>query len=147
MIDKAKDNHAYAIELPFWQAPNDYVLVEAKRDELCVTCNIWRKNQPGNYTNSVGKMEFSSVWATRWQRHKHLDYYPYTDENGYKSCYWVVHNSYWLKELTAERENHDPEWKKHDIREYKHYIVQSHTFYLEIIAGNLNISKKMGRKI
>jgi|GEM_PF-5140918 len=35
-----KEDYARAIELPFWQAPNDYVFVSSKRDWMCISCNI-----------------------------------------------------------------------------------------------------------
>ncbi len=62
-------------------------------------------------------------------------------DDEYKSCYWVVPNSSWLRKLQSERNQDFPGWEKYDKSEYVHYIVQSNKFYIEIIAASIKFSR------
>lgn len=135
MMDKASP-----IELPVWQAPNDNVLVKHHGDELDIFFKIWLN--AGQYSKFIGLLNFKNVWAIKFERHKRLQYYPNRDDDDFNSCYWIIHNSSWLKNLMAERDSYFCDWKKYDQVVYKHYIIQSDKFYIEIIAGNINFSKK-----
>ncbi|WP_218057747.1 MULTISPECIES: hypothetical protein [unclassified Gilliamella] len=136
---QAKD-HAYPIELPFWQAPNDDIVIKSKGDTLTAYCKIWYK--PAKYSKFTGIFEFSNVWAMRFERNKQCAYYSHCDSDDFNSCYWVIPESSWLEQLVNERQSHFPNWQQYDRGDYWHYIIQSHSFYVEVIAKQIKISKK-----
>lgn len=138
---KMKRDYAYAIELPYWQAPNDYVHMESFCDSLIIRVPLWRA--PEKYSRFKGILEFTGVWATRYERNKELRYYIPCEENDCTSSYWIVPESSWLEKLEHERTAHFTDWKVYDNGKYTHYIIQSHDFYIEIIAKKLNISRKL----
>ena len=39
----------------------------------------------------------------RFERNKNLYYYINREEDNYRACYWIVHNSSWLEKLKKER--------------------------------------------
>lgn len=80
--------------------------------------------------------------GVRFERHKRLHYYPNREDDDFNSCYWIIDDSSWLKELTLERESYFSDWKQYDKTEYKHYIIQSNKHYIEVIAGAIIFSKK-----
>jgi hypothetical protein len=131
---------AYPVELPYWQAPNDDLVIKSKGDELTAYCKIWYK--PAKYSKFTGIFEFSSVWAMRFERNKKLAYYNHCDSDDFTSCYWVIPESSWLAQLASERQSHFPDWRHYDRGDYWHYIIQSDSFYVEVIAKQIKISKK-----
>ncbi|MWP61564.1 hypothetical protein GQ593_04250 [Gilliamella sp. Pas-s25] len=135
---QAKD-HAYPIELPFWQAPNDDIVINSKGDTLTAYCKIWYK--PAKYSKFTGIFQFSNVWAMRFERNKQCAYYSHCDSDDVNSCYWVIPESSWLEQLVNERQSHFPNWRQYDRGEYWHYIIQSDSFYVEVIAKQIKISK------
>ncbi|EHT2455442.1 hypothetical protein KXE84_003606 [Escherichia fergusonii] len=136
-----KKDYAYAIELPYWQAPNDYVHIESIGDSLIISFPLWRAST--KYSRFKGVVEFTEVWATRYERNKDRRYYTPCGENDFASCYWVVPVSSWLEKLENERTEHFTDWKLYDSGTYTHYIVQCHDFYIEIIAKKITISRKL----
>lgn len=80
--------------------------------------------------------------GVRFERHKRLQYYPNREDDDFNSCYWIINDSSWLKKLIMERESHFSDWRDYDRSEYKHYIIQSNQYYIEIIAGKMRFSKK-----
>ena len=42
-----------------------------------------------------------------------------------------------LESLIRRRATLDPNWRKYDHREYKHYVVESHDFYYDIVASTV----------
>lgn len=131
---------AYAVELPYWQAPNDNIILKSIGDSLTAYFKIWKR--PSKYSTSVGIFNFSYVWAVRYERNKNLSYYIKRNDDNFVSCYWIIPESSWLEKLKNERYSFFPEWEKYDKGEYHHYIIQSDSFYIEIIAKDINISKK-----
>ncbi|WP_423162525.1 hypothetical protein [Stenotrophomonas maltophilia] len=133
------EDFACAVELPYWQAPNDDLAVQFEGDSLTATFKIWES--PSRYSKLKGLFEFSGVWAARHQRHKGLKYYRDREDDTFASCYWLIPNSSWLKTLKAERSASFPGWEDYEAGEYTHYIIQSNAFYIEVIARNIKISR------
>lgn len=135
-----KKDYAYAVEIPYWQAPNDDLLLLSKRDSLTASFKIWRS--ASKYSKFTGMFDFSSVWAVRYERNKELRYYKNRDEDDFVSCYWIVPESSWLDQLKQERLSFSPDWEIYDPGKYTHYIIQSDSFYVEVIAKDIKISRK-----
>ena len=135
-----KKDFAYAVELPYWQAPNDDVLIKSKGDSLTAFFKIWSSS--AKYSVFTGIFDFSYVWAMRFERNKDLSYYIPREDDDFHACYWIVPESSWLEKLKAERRSFFPDWDKYDVAEYTHYIIQSDSFYVEIIAKDIKISRK-----
>ncbi|WP_202115035.1 hypothetical protein [Gilliamella sp. Pas-s27] len=131
---------AYPIELPFWQAPNNDLVIKSSGDKLTAYCKIWYK--PAKYSKFTGIFQFSDVWAMRFERNKQLAYYSHCDGDDFNACYWIIPESSWLEQLKNERQSHFPDWQHYDCGDYWHYIVQSDKFYVEVIAKQIEISKK-----
>ncbi len=140
---RSETNRAFAVELPVWQAPNDYVRVLLKRDTLRVEFPTWTKR--ANYSRYKGILEFSHVWGVRVERHKKLHYYDNCEQDEFRSCYWTVPLSSWVEDLRNERSLASPDWRSYDKHEYTHYIIQSHDHYMEIVAGGVKFSKRLDR--
>ena len=68
-----KKDFAYAIDLPYWQAPNDDIVIKSQGDSLSAFFKIW--SSPAKYSVYTGIFKFSSVWAMRFERNKNLYYY------------------------------------------------------------------------
>lgn len=62
------------------------------------------------------------------------------------SYYLIVEDSSLLKTLVNRRSKHDLGWEKHDRRQYKHYVVDNHDFYINIIAGKVTFSTVEGEQ-
>lgn len=136
-----KQDRGIPIELPVWQAPNDDVYIKSKGEDLDIIFKIWLS--AGKYSKLLGLLNFKQVWGgVRFERHKRLHYYPNREDDDFNSCYWIIDDSSWLKELTLERESYFSDWKQYDKTEYKHYIIQSNKHYIEVIAGAIIFSKK-----
>jgi hypothetical protein len=142
LVDKqiVEQDRAIPIELPVWQAPNDDVCIKHKGDELDIFFKIWL--DAGRYSKFDGVLTFKKVWGVRFERHKRLQYYPNREDDDFNSCYWIINDSSWLKKLIMERESYFSDWRDYDRSEYKHYIIQSNQYYIEIIAGKMRFSKK-----
>ncbi|ECX1031857.1 hypothetical protein ATM15_13360 [Salmonella enterica subsp. enterica serovar Montevideo] len=135
-----KKDFAYAVELPYWQAPNDDLLLKSQGDSLTAFFKIWIS--PSKYSKFTGIFDFSCVWAVRYERNKELSYYSKRDDDDFVSCYWIVPESSWIEKLKKERCSFFPEWKEYDVGEHSHYIIQSNSFYIEIIAKDVKISRR-----
>lgn len=133
----------FAIELPVWQAPNDYVLMQFERDTTNMLFKTWKNN--GSYSKYFGVLSFDNTWALRTVRHRNLSYFPNEEEHDFRSYYLVVRNSSWLNNLKAERSRESSDWEKHDKTEYNHYVVQSHSSYIEIVSQAPVFSKQIRR--
>lgn len=96
-----KKDFAYAIELPYWQAPNDDIVIKSQGDSLSAFFKIW--SSPAKYSVYTGIFKFSYVWAMRFERNKDLYYYINREEDNYRACYWIVSDSSWLEKLKKER--------------------------------------------
>lgn len=135
-----KKDFAYAVELPYWQAPNDDIILKSQGDSLTAFFKIWIS--PAKYSKFTGILDFSYVWAVRYERNKKLSYYRECEDDNFSSCYWIIPESSWIEQLSKERCSFFPEWEKYDTGKYFHYIIQSDSFYIEIIAKDIKISRK-----
>ncbi|WP_300635791.1 hypothetical protein [Pseudomonas sp.] len=135
----AELDRAEGVELPVWQAPNDDVHLTLNGDHAKIIFQVW--DDQAKYSSHCGVLDFSQMWGIRCERNKDLSYYPNMSDDEYKSCYWVVPNSSWLRKLQSERNQDFPGWEKYDKSEYVHYIVQSNKFYIEIIAASIKFSR------
>lgn len=134
-MKNTEEEIAIAIKLPVWQAPNDDISIKIKKDQLNIKFRVLDIN--GDYLKEEGQLTFINVWSFRFERHKKLHYYPNEAEHSFKSYYLVVNNSKWLSDLKKVRGEYFVDWEKYDNNIYKHFIVQSHKFYVEIIASDV----------
>lgn len=95
-----KKDFAYAVELPYWQAPNDDLLLKSQGDSLTAFFKIWIS--PSKYSKFTGIFNFSCVWAVRYERNKELSYYSKRDDDDFVSCYWIVPESSWIEKLKKD---------------------------------------------
>lgn len=95
-----KKDFAYAVELPYWQAPNDDLMLKSQGDSLTAFFKIWIS--PSRYSKFTGIFDFSCVWAVRYERNKELSYYNERDDDNFVSCYWVVPESSWIEKLKKD---------------------------------------------
>jgi len=121
-----------AVQLPVWQAPNDFVQMQFERDKTKILFKIWKKDC--TYSKFLGVLVFEKTWAFRMTQNKELAYYNNEEEHDFKSYYLVVKNSSWLNSLKEERSKESNDWRKYDASNYQHNIIQSHSFYIEVIS-------------
>lgn len=63
-----------------------------------------------------------------------------------RSYFLIIEDSSLLKKIEEQRAAHDPEWQKYDRRRYRHYVVESHDFYTNIIADKVSFSAVEGER-
>jgi len=72
--------------------------------------------------------------------------YPNVMESDLFPYYLVVEDSSFLKALVNQRTKHDFGWEKYDRRQYTHYIVDSHDFYINIVSSKVTFSTVDGER-
>lgn len=136
-IDQAKP-----IGLDVWKDPQGFVLIEHVRDEAWLTFRCW--DSAGAIANHVGCLHFEGVWHLSSSRFGKIRGYPYIEPTDLVSYYLEVSSSSLLKALQDQRTAHDPDWETYDKRNYRHWVVESHDFYTEVIASHVSFSKLEG---
>ena len=137
---------ASPVGLPVWRDPQGYVLVEHVRDEAW--CSFQCLDEHGQPDRTVaGCLHFPGVWHICSTRFQALRGYPAVTDSDLRSYYLEVRESGLLKRLEAERAEHDPAWREYDRRDYRHWIVESHDFYTEIIAPEPTFSRIEGTEL
>ena len=136
------DDIAKPIGLPVWKDPQNFVITHHVRDEAWVYFRCWEA--PGETADDVGCLHFEGVWHVGMARFSKTRGYPNIQETDLRSYYLVVEKSSLLKSLQEQRAAHDPEWRKYDRRQYRHYVVESHDFYTHIIAAKVGFSMVRG---
>ena len=84
------------------------------------------------------------VWHVSSSRFSKSRGYPNVLETELYSYFLIVNDSSLLKTLVNQRTKHDSGWENYDFRQYKHYIVESHDFYINIIADKVTFSNVDG---
>ena len=139
-----KKDRGIPVELNVWKDPQGYVFVEQTRDEAWLYFPCWSSaGVPADY---IGCLHFEGVWHLSFTRFKNLRSYPGIVETDLISYYLVVKNSSLLKRLKMERSGEDKDWRRYDQRQYTHWIVESHDYYTNIVAGQVFFKKVYGRK-
>jgi hypothetical protein len=135
---------ATPIELTVWKDPQNYVIPHHVRDEAWVYFRCWET--AGELAEYVGCLHFEGVWHVGSRRFTKTRGYPNILETTFYSYYLCVEDSSLLKSLIHQRTQDDPGWEKYDHRKYQHYIVESHDFYINIIAGKVRFTTINGEK-
>lgn len=115
--------------------------MEKSRDYCHLYFGCWDEQNPPNYADYMGKIEFTDAWAVRSVDVEFYDIHP---KEGYqfKSSIFIVENSVWLKEVLAIRNKYySDNWTGWKDRTYKHYLVSSHDNYFEIIATDYRVER------
>jgi len=134
---------AEAIKFDVWLYPQEFPIVEHVRDEVRVYSRFI--NEKSEFIGIVC-LKFSYVWYISAKRFMKYKSYVNTKEHTYKSYYLHIDNSSLLDKLYMERDKIDPKWREYDYKEYKHYIVEAHDFYYNIIATDVKASIVKNKK-
>jgi len=137
-----KLDRATPIELNVWKDPQGFVIVEHVRDEAWLYFKCWEPE--GTEAPYVGCLHFEGVWHVESSRFQRFRGYPDVEDTDLISYYLIVANSTLLTSLQSERASHSPEWRVYDKRVYKHWIVESHDFYTDIVATSASFSLVTG---
>jgi len=140
-----KIDQARAISLDIRKDPQSFVLIKHVRDEawFYIRC-LETENEIADH---VGCLHFRGVWhidSTRFRKYKH---YPNTIETNLTSYYLKVDDSSLLSSLKKQRTQNDPDWQLYDKRDYKHWVVESHDFYTNIVASEVSFFKMEGGEV
>ncbi len=137
-------DYAKPIELPVRKDPQGYVLIEHVRDEAWFYLRCLKSDfEDAAY---VGCLHFEGVWHVSSTRFQKLRGYPYVEDTDLMSYYLVVQNSSLLRSLTETRTAVNCDWQLYDKRKYKHWVVESHDFYTNIVAAKVSFSIVQGQK-
>jgi hypothetical protein len=121
------------VKLDVWPITSEYSIVEQYDDKVTVNFKFWDENQK-TVRNKMGCLTFTGVWTLRYSRFNKTRYYPDEMEHDFKSYYLEIQDSDWLKSMKNDRAVFDNGWEKYDHRDYKHYVVQNSSYFIEIIA-------------
>lgn len=128
---------AIPIELEVWQKTSEYAIIESYDDSMVVRFQYWNEQQE-TVNDKTAVLLFRNVYAVRYCRYNKTRYYPKEQEHSYKSYYLEIPNSSWIDNLKKERESYDKNWEKYDYRNYRHYVFQNNSFWIEVIATNVD---------
>lgn len=120
---------ALSISLKEWMNPQGEVVLEDSWRDCLVSFGCW--TELGEPADFLCQIRFHRAWAVRGV---HTEFLPYKVIEPKRSSILVVQDSRWLKELTEQRLAIYTEWKNRDKTEYKHFVVEGHDNYYEIIA-------------
>ena len=129
---------ARPIALDVWKDPQNFVITHHVRDEAWIYFRCWET--AGVAAGHVGCLHFEGVWHIDSTRFSDTRGYPNVMETDLRSYYLLIEDSSLLKALETRRAGHDREWNKYDRRPYRHYVVESHDFYTNVIAGKVSFS-------
>ena len=135
---------ATPVELEVWKDPQGYVLIRHIRDEAWLFFKCWEAT--GEETTYIGCLHFEGVWHLSSTRFSEYKSYPDVEESDFRAYYIVVNNSPLLASLINDRQRHSPDWRNYDQRDYKHWIVESHDFYTDIVAAEVSFSTISGEE-
>ena len=118
------------IPLSEWKDPQGDVILKYSCKECIIYFGCWiASGIPADY---ICKLTFDNAWAVRGYR---LEFIPYKiKENNYHSCILEIENSSWLKQVSEQRIKYYPNWQKWDKRNYRHFVIEGHDNYYDIIA-------------
>lgn len=126
------------IALDVWKDPQNYIITQNVRDEAWIYFRCWET--AGEEAEYIGCLHFVGVWYMDSNRFSNSRGYPNVMETDLRSYYLVIDNSSLLKALANQRSKHDLGWENYDHRRYKHYVVDSHDFYINIVASRVTFS-------
>lgn len=135
-----KNDLALAIELEVIKDPQGFVIVEHVRDEAWLNFQHLHSRANFNYSKQVACLHFEGVWHLSSSRFKKLKSYPNIQPTASTSYYLHIKNSTLLQTLRDQRSSIQSDWQQYDRREYKHWVVESHDFYTNIIASRVEFS-------
>ncbi len=132
---------AIAIKLDVWKATSEYAIITQYDDTIFINFQFWNEDKEYDLKR-MGSLKFTGVWAIRYSKFNKTRYYINEIDHNYHSYYQIIPNSSWLNSLKENRFSYDINWEKYDFRDYKHYIFQNNSYYIEIIAGNVTFEIK-----
>lgn len=129
---------AIPIVLEVWQCTSEYAIIEQYDNNIHIRFKFWDNNQ-NEVADKTALLVFNEVWELKYSRFNKTRYYPKEIELPHKrkSYYLKLLNSSWLQEEKNKRTNYDANWEKYDRREYNHYVFQNNSYYIEIIATDV----------
>ena len=130
---------ATPVALEVWKDPQCFAITHHVRDTAWVYFQCW--DAPGLPADFIGCLQFDRVWHISARRYRPLKGYPNVAPTEDHSYYLWVKNSRLIKTLKSKRSAHDPDWEQYDPVDYQHYIVESHDFYTQIVAGSVSFSR------
>ena len=127
---------AIPIELDVWQITSEYAIIRQYDDRVNVRFRFWDDKQK-EVSGKTASITFNGVWLMRYSRFNKTRYYPNEIEHAFYSYFLQVPNSSWIQEESAKRSQYEKDWEKYDKREYKHYVFQNNSYYVELIASDV----------
>lgn len=127
---------ATPVELDVWKDPQGFVLFEHVRDETRCYFQCWTEDGHLDIEH-VGCLHFNGVWHLASTRFRETKGYPNVRGTSLRSYYLLIEDSPLLMELVEQRSKHDPDWQRYDKRCYRHWIVEGHDFYTEVVAAEV----------
>jgi len=127
---------AVPIILEVWQCTSEYAIIEQYDNKIHIRFKFWDNNQ-NEVADKTALLMFNEVWELKYSRFNKTRYYPKEIEHPNKSYYLKLLNSSWLEEEKNKRTVYDVNWEKYDKREYNHYIFQNNSYYIEILATDV----------
>jgi hypothetical protein len=123
---------ATALQLPFWQAPQEPLAIAIAKGTCRVFFALW--DYDGNVIpNCLGKATFSKVFSTRTLS---TDLLPYQlNPHHFQSYLLEVENSGWLAAESQTRLDTYSTWRSWDQTTYHHYVLEGAESYLEVLAA------------
>jgi hypothetical protein len=121
------------IELGVWQITSEYAIIEQYDDKIIINFKFWDEKQK-EVRNKIGRLRFSGVWTLRYSKYNKTRFYLNEIEHSFRSYYLEIKDSNWLKSIENDRRSFDDEWEKYNQKEFKHYVFQNNSYFIEIIA-------------
>ena len=123
---------AIAIQLPFWQAPQDPLAMVSFNNTCQVFFALW--DLDGHpIPNCLGKITFFQCWATKTLAADILPYFQ--NPHGFHSYLLEVNESEWLAKQSQNRLEDHPTWRSWDKSVYHHYVMEGTESYLEVLGA------------
>ena len=131
---------ASAIQLPFWQAPQELLAITIANGTCQAFFALW--DYDGNtIPGCLGKVTFSNVWATKTLS---TDLLPYLlNPHSFHSHLLEVDGSEWLAFESQNRLDTYPSWRTWDQTTYHHYVLEGAESYLEVLAADFKAEMAM----
>jgi len=131
---------ANEIPLEVWQDPQGDVVLQISEHECFVYFGCWDEN--GEPADFLAKLTFDCKEA----KYIKSDFVPYKRNNLHNhSCIFIVENSLWLNNYIERKIKRNPlvknPEKTWDDKSLKHYIIQGHDIYVELISSGYILEK------
>ena len=129
-----------------WRDPQNYCIIEFIRDTLFCYFKCWKFNEIV-FSNHVKEENFIGVFCVenllsiKHTRHTKFSLYPNDIQHDYGCYYYEIENSKWVYNILTERAYSDPEWKKYDNNDYRHFVFENAKYWIEVIGTEVSFCK------